>query len=94
VPEYYIGGQGVSSAESALLTSCSPSSSFKTINIRDYYITAMGGSRRNFWGASLIRKELMLVDGVKCSKLTHLKHFTLNAAKNFINSFPNTSRVN
>jgi len=30
----------------------------------------------------------MLTDGVKCSKLTHLKHFTLNAAKNFINSFP------
>jgi len=34
------------------------------------------------------------MDGVKCSKLTHLKHFTLNAAKNFINGFPNTSRVN
>jgi len=33
----------------------------------------------------------LLVDGVKCSKLMHLKYFTLNAAKNFINSFPNTS---
>jgi len=28
----------------------------------------------------------MPIDGVKCSKLTHLKHFTLNAAKNFINT--------
>jgi len=36
----------------------------------------------------------MLIDRVKCSKLTHLKHFTLNAAKNFINSFPNTNTVN
>jgi len=36
----------------------------------------------------------MLIDGVKCSKLTHLKHFTLNAVKNFINSFPNISWVN
>jgi len=44
----------------------------------------MGGSGKNFWGPSII-------DGVKCSKLTH---FTLNAAKNFIYSFQNTSRVN
>jgi len=36
----------------------------------------------------------MLIDGVKCSKHTHLKHFTLNAVKNFINSFPNISWVN
>jgi len=26
--------------------------------------------------------------------LTHLKHFALNAAKNFINGFPNTTTVN
>ena len=47
---------------------------------------------KNFEGASLIRNAY--IDGVKCSKLIHLKQFTLNAAKNFINNFPNTSRVN
>jgi len=34
------------------------------------------------------------MSGVKYSKPTQLKHFTLKAAKNFIDSFPNTSRVN
>ena len=29
---------------------------------------------------------LIKLDGVKCSKLVHLKHFILNAAKNLINS--------
>ena len=44
---------------------------------------------KNFWGTSLIRNA---IDDVKCSKLTHSKHFTL--INDFINSFPNASRVN
>lgn len=36
------------------------------------------------WGASLVRN--VPIEAVNCTKLTSLKHFTRNAAKNFINS--------
>jgi len=48
----------------------------------------MGGYRRNFWGSKPYKEYLWMVQML--SKLTHLKHFALNTAKNFIKIFPNS----